>query len=250
MGARPLVAVFRPPDGRAARAAAVLEDLGADVLRDPLVVPAPTEAMPRSDADVVVLTSATAAELLQGADWSPGGATVAAIGPRTADALREVGLHVDVVPDRYDSSGLVEALAGDVDGRRVEVARSDHGSGTLIRGLEDAGAYVHETVLYRLGLPDGAGRSVDATLAGEVDALAFSSSLTVERFLDLAADRADPETVAAAVHGAVVGAIGEPTADTLRAHGVAPDVVAPSATFEALAEAVIADLEGGGTWHA
>ncbi|MFW6448579.1 MAG: uroporphyrinogen-III synthase [Halobacteriota archaeon] len=246
---RPRVAVFRPPGPRTERAEAALDDLGAIAVADPLVVPVPTGALPRRDADVVVLTSSTAASILSDAGWAAGEASVAAIGPRTADALRAVGIEVDVVPERYDSKGLVEALADDVDGLQVEVARSDHGSPTLLRGLEGAGAEVHETVLYRLELPDDAGRSVDAILAGTVDALAFTSSLTVDRFLSLAAERTDRATIEAALGSVVVGAIGEPTARTLRDRGITPDVVAPSATFEALAEAVVDALAGTDTRH-
>ncbi len=41
-----------------------------------------------------------------------GGIVVACIGPVTADAARDAGLHVDVVPDEYTIPGLAEALAG------------------------------------------------------------------------------------------------------------------------------------------
>lgn len=242
---RPVVAIFRPPGDRADRATETLESLGAEVVHDPLIRPRPTGALPRTDADVTVFTSSTAGDLLDGSGWSADGTSVAAIGPRTADALREVGISVDVVPDRFDSSGLVEALADRVAGRRVEVARSDHGTETLPAGLEAAGAYVHETVLYRLERPEGAGAAVDAVRAGTVDALAFTSSLTVEHFVDLA-EGADPERL---LEGVLVGAIGEPTARTAEHLGLEVDVIAPEATFESLARALMAALQPEGSRH-
>lgn len=246
---RPRVAVLRPPGDRAARAETTLEELGIDALLDPMVEPRPTGAVPRADAEVTVFTSSTAADVIDDAGWAPSGGEVAAIGPRTAQALREVGIDVDVVPETYDSRGLVAALASHVDGRRVEVARSDHGSDTLTEGLNDAGAYVHETVLYRLERPTDAGRSVEALLAGELDAIAFTSSLTVEHFLELVAERGDPDRATAALDAAVVGAIGEPTAETARANGLAVDVIASEATFEALARALAEPLEVEGSRH-
>jgi len=137
------VAAFRPDDERLADAVALLESLGADPVPDPMLAVEPTDAAPRGDADYVVLTSKTGVELATEAGWDPGEATVCAIGESTAGALREAGYAVDVVPEEFSSSGLVEALAGEVAGARVEVARSDHGYAVLTDGLEAAGAYVH-----------------------------------------------------------------------------------------------------------
>lgn len=237
---RPTVAVFRPDDGRLADAVDTLEAMDAEPLADPLLEVEPTGARPRADADYVILTSKTGAQLAGDADWDPGGATVCAIGATTADALEAAGYPVDVVPAEFSSAGLVERLRADIDGARVEVARSDHGSAVLLDGLEDAGAYIHETVLYRLVRPPSAGTSVDAAIAGDLDAALFTSSLTVEHFLAIAEERGERAAAIAGLADAVVGAIGEPTAETAGAAGIAVDVVPETADFEALARAALA----------
>jgi uroporphyrinogen-III synthase len=237
------VAVFRPDDDRLASAVDLLTDLGATPVADPMLAVEPTDATPR-DAPFVVFTSKTGAELAARAGWEPGDATVCAIGPRTAGALRDAGYPVDVVPDEYSSTGLVAALDGRVGGARVEVARSDHGSDVLLDGLAAAGADVHETVLYRLERPPEAGESAEIAAAGELDAACFTSSLTVEHFLDAAGERGVREAAVAGLEGAVVGAIGEPTRGTAAEAGVEVDVVPPEATFEALARAVVGRLSG------
>ncbi len=238
----PTVAVFRPDDDRLARAVGLLEDLGVDPLADPMLAVEPTGAVPRADADFVVLTSKTGAELAFEGNWEPGDATVCAIGESTAEALEEAGYAVDLVPEEFSSSGLVDALEGSVDGARVEVARSDHGSTVLLDGLEAAGAYVHETVLYRLVRPEGAGSSVDAAVSGDLDAALFTSSLTVEHFLGVADERGERDAAVAGLSDAVVGAIGHPTRKTAEAAGVDVDVVPEEADFESLARAVVAIL--------
>lgn len=243
MPARPTIAAFRPPDHRASEAAETIEAAGARALLDPMVAPEPTGAGPRTDADVTVFTSVTATALPAVRAWTPGDTRVAAIGPKTAAALEDAGIEVAVCPERYTSDGLVDALGGAVDGARVELARSDHGSATLPRGLQAAGAYVHETVLYRLVRPPDAGASVDATVAGEVDALAFTSSLTVEHLLAAADERGARGDLLSALAGVVVGAIGPPTAETARSHGLDVDVVASEATFEVLVDDIMAALE-------
>ncbi|RAW45262.1 uroporphyrinogen-III synthase [Halorubrum sp. 48-1-W] len=237
--AGPRVAVFRPNDERIDEAVDLLASLGARPVPDPMLAVEPTGTAPGDDAVVVVFTSKTGVELAAESGWDPGDVTLVAIGPSTAAAAREAGWAVDLVPEEYTSAGLVATLRDRVDGVCVEVARSDHGSDVLLEGLRDAGATVTETVLYRLTRPENAGRSVARATAGELDALAFTSSLTVEHFLAAADDRGVRAAALAGANDAVVGAIGPPTAETARGLGIDVDVVPDTADFAALAERVV-----------
>ncbi|RKS80806.1 uroporphyrinogen-III synthase [Haloarcula quadrata] len=239
------VAAFRPDDDRLDDAVELIESLGADPVPDPMLAIEPATAddaeatggqvTPRSDADYVVLTSKTGVELAAEAGWDAGEATVCAIGDSTAEALHEAGYGVDIIPAEYSSTGLVETLSGAVAGARVEVARSDHGSAVLTDGLEAAGAYVHETVLYRLVRPEGSGESAELAASGDLDAALFTSSLTVEHFLDAAADLGLREAAIDGLNEATVGAIGQPTRETAEDAGISVDVIPDQADFEALA---------------
>ena len=242
-GDTPRVAAFRPDDERIADATSLLDSLGAEPVADPMLAVESTGAVPEA-APYVVFTSKTGVELAAEAGWTPGDATLVAIGPSTAAAAREAGWTVDVVPDEYTSAGLVAALEARVEGDRVEVARSDHGSDVLLDGLREAGADVHETVLYRLTRPETAGESAELAAAGALDAAAFTSSLTVTHFLDAAAERGVREAAVAGLNDAVVGAIGPPTAETAADSGLAVDVVPDDADFEALARAVVDAVTG------
>jgi uroporphyrinogen-III synthase len=235
MTGKPTVAVFRPDDERLDEAAAFLESLGVEPVCDPMLSIRATGARPRSDGDYTVFTSMTGVELAAKAGWTPEETVLCAIGPTTADAAEEAGFDVDLVPDAYTSSGLVEALGPSVDGARVEVARSDHGSAVLLDGLESAGAYVHETVLYELAIPKTAGRSVSLAAEGALDVALFTSSLTVEHFVQIAEERGIASDVMDGLEGAVVGAIGPPTAETAEKLGITIDVVPSEAEFEVLA---------------
>jgi len=238
----PTVAVFRPADDRLDDATELLESLDTEPVPDPMLAVEPTGEVPRDDADYVILTSKTGVELAAEAGWTPGDATLCAIGESTADACRDAGWTVDLVPEEYTSSGLVAALDGEVDGARVEVARSDHGSAVLTDGLNDAGAYVHETILYELVVPAEAGDSVELAADGDLDAALFSSSLTVDHWLDEAAKRGIREAALAGLNDAVVGCIGPPTRETAEARDVDVDVVPDDADFEQLARAVRDEL--------
>ena len=234
----PVVAVFRPADERIDRAVEFLESLGATPVPDPMLAVDPTGATP-AEAPVVVFTSKTGVELAAEAGWTPGQRTLVAIGPATAAVARDAGWSVDVVPEEYTSAGLVSALRGRVEGEHVSVARSDHGSEVLLEGLDDAGAQVTETVLYRLQRPAAAGESAELAAAGDLDGLAFTSSLTVEHFLAAATDRGVRDEAVAGATDAVVGAIGPPTAETAADCGLTVDVVPEAADFEALATRVV-----------
>jgi uroporphyrinogen-III synthase len=239
----PRVAVFRPDDGRLDRADSLLEELGVEAVADPMLAIEPTDATPRTDADYTIFTSTTGVERAASQGWEPTDTDLVAIGPTTASAVREAGFGEPSVPEEYTSAGLVATLDDEVDGARIEVARSDHGSDVLLAGLEAAGAFLHETVLYELGVPEGAGESVKLAAEGALDAVLFSSSLTVEHFFELAAVAGNEEAVREGLDAAVVGAIGPPTAETAREAGIAVDVVPAEADFEALARAVVADLD-------
>ncbi|WP_115864418.1 uroporphyrinogen-III synthase [Halorussus litoreus] len=239
------VAVFRPDDERLADAIELLASLGADPVADPMLEVRPTGETP-GEGEYVVLTSKTGVELAAAAGWEPtddsgGEATVCAIGESTAEVLREAGYSVDIVPEEFTSTGLVEALEGEVEGRRVEVARSDHGSEVLTEGLAAAGADVNETVLYQLARPEGSGDSAALAAEGDLDAALFTSSLTVSHFLDAAEERGVREDAIAGLNEAVVGAIGEPTRETAESEGISVDVVPAVADFEKLATAVVED---------
>lgn len=234
-----VAAVFRPDDERLADAVELLESLGADPVADPMLAVRPTGDAPREDAAYTVLTSKTGVELAADAGWDPGETTVCAIGSATADALRDAGYRVDLVPGAYTSAGLVAALEDRVDGVPVEVARSDHGSAVLTDGLNEAGGYVHETVLYELVRPEGAGESTELAADGDLDAALFTSSLTVEHFLDAADERGIRDEAVAGLTDAVVGCIGPPTRETAESHGITVDVVPATASFDALATAVV-----------
>lgn len=240
-GVTPTVAFFRPDDERAADAERALEALGVDPLSDPMLAIEPTGAHARSDAEFTVLTSKTGAELVSETPFSPAGELVA-IGASTAEAIEAAGYDVDRVPAEFSSAGLLAELTEEAAGARVEIARSDHGSDVLLEGLNDAGAYVHETVLYRLVRPDDAGRSTVLAAEGGLDGACFSSSLTVEHFLEAAADRGVRSEAIAGLNDAVVGAIGPPTERAARECGIDVDVVPETAGFEALARAVVERL--------
>ena len=104
------IAVTRS-DGQADPLVARLEALGHDVVRCPLirVDPLGDEPIDPAPYDWIVVTSPNGArELARRLAAKP--QRIAAIGPGTADALREHGLHADLVPVTHTQEGLLAEL--------------------------------------------------------------------------------------------------------------------------------------------
>lgn len=208
------------------------------------------DAVLEGRADWVVFTGATGVQAVldhaasQGKDRSLVTAInrveVAAIGPRTEQALAAAGVRVTLVPDRTDSQGLVDALTdAGIRDAHIEIPRSDRGSEVLREGLTGAGAAsVHEFPAYTLTTAEDEDVLADAVTMirqGEVDGIVFTSALTAATFFELGSEL---DVTAADLKDVVVGAMGEPTAKALRAHGVEPDAVPDQARLGDLIDAV------------
>ncbi|MBZ3935976.1 uroporphyrinogen-III synthase [Methanimicrococcus blatticola] len=165
---------------------------------------------------------------------------IVAIGPTTRKKLESCGLTSSLMPGEYSSEGLVNDLGKDVDGKIIDIPRSFYGSEVLVKGLIDAGATVHQTHVYTLDIPEGPLQDelIEKTVAGEIDAFAFTSTMMVKNFMKMAENNGELEDVVEKLNEAVVGAIGYPTAQTVESFGVTVDVVPGEFTFEALVEAI------------
>ena len=136
------------------------------------------------------------------------------MGPATAAALETVGVHADLIPDRFVAEAVVEALeaAGAIAGSRILLPRADLARPLLAMELQARGAEVTEVAAYRT-IADGEGveRLQSHLAAGEVDMITFTASSTVRNFVDLAGTE---------IGGARVASIGPITSATARELGL------------------------------
>lgn len=206
--------------------------------------PALDRALAELDAiDAVLLTSANAARLLAaraaalGIELGSAACRFLVVGPMTERAARQAGLRIDPLAcRRWDAEGLLEALREErpVAGLRFLLPRSTAARETLAEGLRAGGARVDAVDLYRpVPVPFDAAAIGDEIRSGGFDALTFTSPSTVRHFFG-PLDTGSRE----AASRLVVAAIGPSTAAALREEGVAPTVVASSATAEALVDSL------------
>lgn len=169
-------------------------------------------------------------------------AHVAAIGKTTSQALRDHGIVADVVPARYHSRALAEALldAGVGRGDAVLLPRARDASDDLPRLLEEAGARCETLALYETRLPRPSAPShaaCERLAAGQVDAVTFTSPSSV-RLLGQLMNRELPEVGDAPVARCAAFSIGPATTRALRARGIEPAAEAHEHTVDGLLHAL------------
>ncbi len=181
--------------------------------------------------DWLVLTSAYGAEImLEFYGEKLKKLRIAAIGPKTKKALEKAGLKVSLVPEEYETEGLIEELAKHAKGKRVLVARAAIGREIFVDELKKA-AKVVEVPLYDTFLPKDKSSIVefsDALRNRELDAVMFTSSQTVNNLFDYLG-----EDLRVGLEDVWVCAIGPQTALTLEQHGVRVDIMPNEYTVQA-----------------
>ncbi len=228
-----------------------LASLGAEVIELPAIRIEPRIEEPQvRDAvsalhtyALVCLTSPNGVRLLfqamaaQGRDARAlAAATVAAIGPGTAAALREHGVIADIVPERFVAEALIDSLADvDVAGKPALLARAAEAREVLPAALRERGAELDVVALYETVTEEPDEAAIEA--AQEADYVTFTSSSTVRNLLSVLGDRLPPS--------ARVVSIGPVTSQTAREAGLKVQVEAERHDPAGLVAALVADAHRG-----
>jgi uroporphyrinogen-III synthase len=231
-----------------------LRALGAEPVACPAIaIVAPADFAPldaaiaRLDAyDWLIVTSANGAHALLDRMAGLGKSVTAlahlaigAIGPATASALAQRGLHASFIPTAYVAEAILAEI-GDMAGRRILLPRADIAREALAVGLREKGATVDEIAAYRTVPGPGARELADLLRAGSPDAITFTSSSTVRYLLGGLAEAglARPDACAL-LNSAAIVCIGPITAATARDEGLRVDAVAREYTTEGLVAALV-----------
>ncbi|HMK53678.1 MAG TPA: uroporphyrinogen-III synthase, partial [Methanobacteriaceae archaeon] len=118
---------------------------------------------------------------------------VAVIGPRTQRALQEKGLEADLLPEDYTAEGLLKAMAPyELEGKIIGIPRTFSARDVLPEGLRKMGAQVMLAEAYQSTIPhdsEPVQELITSILNKKVDAVTFTSPLTVHNLFDMAANR-------------------------------------------------------------
>jgi len=230
----------------------LLSDLGAECLEYPTI-----KIMPSADSRPLK----NAAENLNAYDWvvftsvngviyffeqlfavgkdvrALGHLKTAAIGPATAEKLREFGLISDIVPKTYRAESVVEAFKTEpVTGKKILLPRAKEARPILPKELKKMGAEVEEIPAYEtLKVTENINDLVHQLENRRIDLITFTSSSTVKNFKALL----PAEKFTKLIQGATIASIGPITSDTATALGFDVRITADSFTITGLVEAIL-----------
>jgi len=161
-----------------------------------------------------------------------GGARIAAIGPATAQRVKEFHFHVDLQPDEFIAEAVAKEFRkqSSIENARILVVRAEKARDVLPKELSAAGAIVDEAFAYRTVPETRDTTGARRQLAKEgADLITFTSSSTVENFLALGLPW--PK-------GMQIASIGPITSKTARDHGLEIDIEARRHDIDGLVEAI------------
>jgi uroporphyrinogen-III synthase len=164
----------------------------------------------------------------------PENVQVAAIGPKTAEALQAHGISPAFVPDEYVAEAILPGL-GDLNGRWVLLPRAEIARKTLPQGIVEAGGVAHEIAVYQTLPAEPDPQGLLALRAG-LDVVTLTSPSTVLNFVEIVrAAGLDPLNLPG---NPVFACIGPITGQAARAEGLPNLVVAGEYTTEGLIQAI------------
>jgi uroporphyrinogen III methyltransferase/synthase len=233
---------------QAGRLASRLSELGADVIEIPTIkFEPPTKREDLVDAllelnsyDWLVFTSANGVTQFfeyffrQYHDMRDvGGARIAAVGPATANKLKELHLQVDLMPDEATAAHIAGAFAeyGTIENLKICLLRAEVANPDLPKELESLGAIVDDIALYKTA-PETEDRGGAAARLKETGAdwILFTSASTVEHFHA----RFDLPSLTKHFHRLKLASIGPETSKALSALNLEPAIEADEHTVDGL----------------
>ncbi|MDE3166094.1 MAG: uroporphyrinogen-III C-methyltransferase [Acidobacteriota bacterium] len=225
--------------------AAKLSALGAAAIEVPAIeIRPPADAAPLRRAveeldayDWLIFTSANGVRFFVEAldrsarDLRAIRARICAIGPATRDAVEALHLKVDLMGKEYVAEGLLEAFAAyAIAGARILLPRAAVARDLVPVELARRGARVDVVEAYRTVAPESLAQRIREVFAQRVDLITFTSSSTVQNFVDAAG--------VDALRGVAAASIGPITSGTARSLGIEIAVEANPYTVDGLVRAI------------
>ncbi len=230
---------------------ALLEEQGGEAVCVPTIeiVPPKTWAeldfamQDLEDFDIVILTSVNGVEaffdrLLETNQYY-GTLTdilVVAVGPKTAQAIRDNHIRPDLIPADHRAEGIVaELLQLGVAGKQILYPRAELARPLIVESLQAAGAKVIAPVAYRTVLPEGSAAEIRRLFDEQaIDAVCFSSSSTFDNLYAMLG--ADLKQLQGATKFFSIGPL---TSETIRKYGFTVDLEPQQWTLDALVAAMV-----------
>lgn len=199
---KPVVAITRPKD-RAKKACEIVEKLGGEAILAPTLdlEPVNSESLKnlvkrKDELDWIIFTSPTTIVSLN--QFYPDfiktlSCKLAVIGNKTGRLAEKNGLSVDLMPEEFTAEGLIEEFEKrGITGKVIGIPRTASARPILPESLEKLGNEVILAEAYKSLFPmdeDAVKDLISKIENKEIDAITFTSPLTVENFFEIVDDK-------------------------------------------------------------
>ncbi|MGC2062110.1 MAG: uroporphyrinogen-III C-methyltransferase [Thermodesulfovibrionales bacterium] len=258
----------------------VLEDLGAEVVQFSTVEIVPPETWTDIDSaldkvktyDWMIFTSANGVKYFFNRMIEREidireltGIRLCAIGPKTARAIRQFGLRVDLMPEEFRAEGLIEAFTGMkghesgdsgqenkkhlqdatgtgqgpmpremLSGMRFLLPRAEKARDIFPEKVRELGGIIDLPVAYRAVKPEYHGKRLRRFLQeGRVTVVTFTSAATFNNFREIMGEDADE-----LLNRVAIAVIGPVTARAVEKAGLKISIMPEEATVEAMVNSI------------
>ena len=198
---KPVVAITRPKD-RAKKACEIVEKLGGSAVLAPTLdlKPVNTDSLKelvarKDELDWIIFTSPTTIVSLN--KFYPEflktlNCKLAVIGNKTGKLAEKNGLEVDLMPKEFTAEGLIEEFEKrNITGKTIGIPRTASARPILPESLEKLGNEVILAEAYESLFPmdeNAIKNLIEKIKAKEIDAITFTSPLTVRNFFKIATE--------------------------------------------------------------
>ncbi|OGW82505.1 MAG: uroporphyrinogen-III C-methyltransferase [Omnitrophica bacterium RIFCSPHIGHO2_02_FULL_51_18] len=238
-----------------------LTELGAEVLEFPTIEIAPLRNFREMDESIrsisryewMVFTSTYGVEAffnrLHGSHKKDArslkGIRIACVGPETGKWLERYGLRSDLMPERFETSAIVDEFRKQripVYGKNFLLVRASAAPPELEQGLKKLGANVTRITGYRTKISKTRPKTIqEVLLRGSVDFVTFTSSSTVDHFVRILRLK-NVKRIAKNTRFASIGPV---TSKALRSYGLNPRCQAKIFTIDGLVDAIRHSVKKG-----
>ena len=199
---KPVVAITRPKD-RAKKACEIVEELGGKAILAPTLdlQPVNTQSLKelverKDELDWIVFTSPTTIvslnkfypDFIESLDCK-----LAVIGNKTGKLAEKNGMKVELMPDDFTAEGLIEEFQKrNIVNKVIGIPRTASARAVLPEGLEKLENEVILAEAYKSLFPMDDEKVKDLISKienSQIDAITFTSPLTVENFFEIADDK-------------------------------------------------------------
>jgi uroporphyrinogen III methyltransferase/synthase len=208
-----------------------LEELGAEVIEFRTIEMLPPEDW--RELDLAIDKECDIRELK--------GVKICAVGSKTASAIKEYGIRVDLVPQQFNAEGLVEAFIkengkeGSLKGLKILLPRAEIAREVFPEKVRELGGEIDVFTAYRTVKPEVHGKRLKRFLKeGKITIATFTSAATFNNFMAIMGE--DAEHYLADV---AIAAIGPVTASAVEKAGLKVSIMPEKATVDAMVSEII-----------